>query len=118
MKSMTIRLLVLFASIMAAVTAIDVERTHAQSDTLPPGIEADSWIRLSDSAGIVVSGVRVGSAARLMVDPGDPAASVPPTIINLPPTKLASGALMGKLNGEWIVIEELMSPGPNYRQVQ
>jgi len=118
MKSMTIRSLALFASILAAGTAFEVARSQAQSDALPPGINTDGWIRLSDTAGIVVSGVRVGPAARLMVDPGDPAAGVPPTIINLPPTKIASGALMGKLNGEWIVIEELVSPGPTYWEAQ
>ncbi len=69
----------------------------------PPGVDAEQWIPLSDSVGIVIMSTT---------------GAVPPAIVDRAPREevfpfvRATGRLMARHNGQWLVFDELNSMEP------
>lgn len=77
-----------------------VDAVNRSSEDRPPGVDADDWVRISDVAGIVLTG---GAPMRVTGPRGER--------LTLPMPRNVTGVLMVKRQGVWTRVElELPSP--------
>ena len=102
MKSFAISLSVVLLFMLANVVA-----TRAQSGAAapPPGVSAESWVPISDTAGIVLESDLTPAVSGSFGGPLGP-----------PPMR-ATGTLMVRHNGRWLILESLGDDVPKFQQL-
>jgi hypothetical protein len=78
----------LVIGLIAVLAVGTLARTQPEDPTLPPGVSEEEWIPISDSLGIAVTGMRIGPSGQT----------------------LASGMVMARFEGEWIIFENVAPP--------